>query len=107
MSLVLCATSRHTKVTTWVKASQCLTTRLTWAVTRGLTSSKNADEFHIYFALKKSPLVSVSPRSKGFLLRWGAPTAGSQAGCGLGWLSREVSTALPGFQPGAGVDVPI
>ena len=50
MSLVLCATSRHPKVTSWVKASQCLTTRLPKQSHRGSQVAKMPMSFISIFS---------------------------------------------------------
>lgn len=73
--------SRYPEVTTRVKASQCLTTRLPRQSQQGSQVVKMPMSFtSILFIIKKSPLLSVSPRSREFLLLcWEAPTAGSQS----------------------------
>lgn len=67
--------SRYAEVTTWVKASRCPTTRLPRQSQRGSQVAKMPMSFtSILFMIKKSPLLSVSPRSREFLLlRWEAP----------------------------------
>jgi len=78
VSLVLCATSRHPEVTPCVKASQCLATR---SPGQSQLAKMPMSFASILFSIKKSPLLSTSPRRRELLLpRWEAPQPDPRAG---------------------------